>query len=119
VAIRCLERGGTYPEGSSVVGHLHLVDPPLFPFCFSFSFFGSVFAVALALCFVSRLVVISRGCYINVVGRRSVSRKHEGREELHERRKDTQLVKLIWGQVDICAIGAADVPQDSSQWYPT
>jgi hypothetical protein len=54
---RCLERGGTSPKAVAVVGHLHLVDPPLFPFCFFFYLFERVF-VAPTLCFVPRLVVV-------------------------------------------------------------
>jgi hypothetical protein len=70
-----LERGGTSPEVATVVGYLYLVDPPLFPFYFFFSFFGRVFAAAPALCFVPKLAVVSGGCYINIARRNPVSRR--------------------------------------------
>jgi hypothetical protein len=75
VLIQSLIRGISPLEGATVVGHLYLVDPPLFPFYFFFSFFGRVFAAALALCFIPRLPIVSGGCYINIARRNPVSRR--------------------------------------------
>jgi hypothetical protein len=69
VPIRSSGHGGTSPEGATVVGLLRLVDLPLTPFSFVFSFIGRVFVVPPALSFVSKLVVVSCGCYINIAWR--------------------------------------------------
>jgi hypothetical protein len=63
----CLVRGGGSPSFSRSA---------FVSFLFLLSFvWVCVFAAAPALCFVSRLVVISGGCYINVAGRKAVSRR--------------------------------------------